>query len=141
MSPVIMDPPGKEPSETSGPVQRISRPVDIPTGASGDSSFVPSEDALRRQQEAMHTGDLFGDGEDERTVVVTSAYELRPRFVGRSAILDALRETFAKAADQREPGFAVLVGASGMGKSRLTQELLSEAPPPRQPSTPCWKSR
>jgi len=63
------------------------------------------------------------DIEGVRTIVTSSAYELRPRFTGRTRALAQLHEMTCKAFDDRELGFAVVVGEPGMGKSRLISEL------------------
>lgn len=67
----------------------------------------------------------FGEGEGERTVVVSAAYELRPKFTGRTRGLGQLEALAAKAFGQREIGFAVILGEPGMGKSRMIGELIA----------------
>jgi hypothetical protein len=42
-------------------------------------------------------GELFGEGENERTQITTVPFELRPRFTGRRAAIVALEEMCAKA--------------------------------------------
>jgi len=59
----------------------------------------------------------------ERTLVMSGAYELRPRFTGRTGALARLLEVTDRAFDDRELGFAVVVGEPGMGKSRIVGEL------------------
>ncbi|HSR99483.1 MAG TPA: tetratricopeptide repeat protein, partial [Kofleriaceae bacterium] len=66
------------------------------------------------------------DLEGVRTIVTSSAYELRPRFTGRARALAQLHELAVKACNQRELGFAVLIGEPGMGKSRLISELAAQ---------------
>jgi tetratricopeptide (TPR) repeat protein len=63
------------------------------------------------------------DAEGVRTIAVASIYELRPRFVGRSDALTELHELTRKAYDDRDLGFAVVIGEHGMGKTRLINEL------------------
>jgi predicted ATPase len=63
------------------------------------------------------------DAEGVRTIAVAPAYELRPRFTGRSGALAQLHELTSKAYDHRELGFAVVIGEPGMGKTRLINEL------------------
>ena len=70
-------------------------------------------------------GDGFGEGENERTVVVSAAYELRPRFTGRARAIDQLFALADKAFTQRQIGFAVITGDAGMGKSRMISELVT----------------
>lgn len=65
----------------------------------------------------------FGEGEGERTVVTNAAYELRPRFTGRTRAIAQLQELTDKAIDDRQVGFAVIIGEPGMGKSRIVSEL------------------
>ncbi|MCE9578413.1 MAG: AAA family ATPase, partial [Deltaproteobacteria bacterium] len=72
-------------------------------------------------------GDLFGDGEGEKTIVTAVPYELRPRFTGRMAALATLRTAFERAVAERTLAFAVVVGEPGMGKSRLVAELRKAA--------------
>src|SRR5262245_39758318 len=64
-------------------------------------------------------GELFGEGENERTQITTVPFELRPRFTGRRAAIVALEEMFAKARSTGALGFALVIGEPGMGKSRL----------------------
>ncbi|HEY0190923.1 MAG TPA: tetratricopeptide repeat protein [Kofleriaceae bacterium] len=63
------------------------------------------------------------DAEGVRTIAVASVYELRPRFVGRAAALSELHELTRKAYDDKDLGFAVILGGHGMGKTRLINEL------------------
>lgn len=65
----------------------------------------------------------FGEQPSERTVVMAGAYELRPRFTGRTGAIARLQELTDRAFDDRELGFAVVLGEPGMGKSRITAEL------------------
>src|SRR5262245_9705897 len=52
-------------------------------------------------------------GDSERTLITTS-YELRPRFTGRSSAIARLQELIDKAFDDRELAFAVITGEPGM---------------------------
>jgi tetratricopeptide (TPR) repeat protein len=63
------------------------------------------------------------DAEGVRTIAVAPAYELRPRFTGRTGALTQLHELTSKAYETRELGFAVVIGEPGMGKTRLINEL------------------
>jgi tetratricopeptide (TPR) repeat protein len=63
------------------------------------------------------------DAEGVRTILTAPAYELRPRFTGRDAAMAQLQELTARAFDQGESGFAVVIGEPGMGKSRMIGEL------------------
>ncbi len=85
-----------------------------PDGTERTPTFDPSE-----------LGDGFGEGEGERTMVISSAYELRPRFTGRTRTIARLQELADKAFDTRELGFAVILGEPGMGKSRMISELIA----------------
>ena len=70
----------------------------------------------------------FGEGEGERTVITTAAYELKPRFTGRAASIKLLADLVAKAfGKDGKLGFAVIVGEPGMGKSRILGELIARA--------------
>jgi tetratricopeptide (TPR) repeat protein len=64
----------------------------------------------------------FGDP-GEHTIVMSGAYELRPRFTGRTGAIARLSELADRAFDARELGFAVVIGDPGMGKSRIVAEL------------------
>jgi tetratricopeptide (TPR) repeat protein len=68
-------------------------------------------------------GELFGDGDGERTVVAALPFELRPRFTGRRAIVERLEAHFEQACRARELAFLAIVADPGMGKSRLVAEL------------------
>ncbi len=70
-------------------------------------------------------GDGFGEGENERTVVVSAAYELRPKFTGRARAMEQLVTLADIAFTQKQIGFAVITGADGMGKSRMISELVT----------------
>ncbi len=87
-------------------------------GTEPTPTFDPSEitgDALGDE--------TFGDGDGEQTMISSAAYELRPRFTGRSGAIARLQELLDTAYDQRQLGFAVVVGEPGMGKSRILGEL------------------
>ncbi|RMH37702.1 MAG: hypothetical protein D6689_20840 [Deltaproteobacteria bacterium] len=66
--------------------------------------------------------ELFPETPDEATAITAMPYELRPRFTGRTAVLDRLTQLFTRARTDREAGFAVIVGEPGSGKSRLLKE-------------------
>ncbi len=68
-------------------------------------------------------GDLFGDGEGERTVVAALPFEIKPRFTGRRTVVDRLSARFDDVLRDRELAFLVVIGDPGMGKSRLVSEL------------------
>jgi tetratricopeptide (TPR) repeat protein len=72
---------------------------------------------------AQNFGPADFDAEGVRTIVVPSSYELRPRFTGRSRELAQLHDLTCKAFDDRDLGFAVVIGEPGMGKSRLINEV------------------
>src|SRR5262249_54854892 len=61
--------------------------------------------------------------EGVRTITTLPAYELRSRFVGRARAMAELQALAARAFDQRQSGFAVVIGEPGMGKSRIISEL------------------
>lgn len=75
--------------------------------------------------EMSDLGDGFGESEGERTMVVSAAYELRPKFTGRTGAIAKLQELADKAFDNRQIGFAVILGEPGMGKSRMVSELVA----------------
>ncbi len=97
-------------------------------------SALPSkpEDNVRTEQtptfemtDLADLGDGFGEGENERTVVVSAAYELRPKFTGRARAMEQLVSIADKAFSERTIGFAVITGEPGMGKSRMVSELVT----------------
>ena len=106
---------------------------DRPSPASGVS--VPPAEGTERtplfEAADVHGGaagdgdddDSFGEGDGEKTQIVSAAYELRPRFTGRSGAITRLQALLDQAFDQRQLGFAVIVGEPGMGKSRILGEL------------------
>ncbi|HMG20697.1 MAG TPA: tetratricopeptide repeat protein, partial [Kofleriaceae bacterium] len=63
------------------------------------------------------------DAEGVRTILTAPAYELRPRFTGRTRAIEQLQELTLKAFDRRGSGFAVVIGEPGMGRSRMINEL------------------
>jgi tetratricopeptide (TPR) repeat protein len=66
------------------------------------------------------------DTEGVRTILTSQDYELRPRFTGRSRPLGQLVELTRKAFDDRELGFAIVMGDQGMGRRRLISELVAQ---------------
>jgi len=64
-------------------------------------------------------------GEGESTMIVSAAYELRPKFTGRNSAIARLQELTDKAFDERQLGFAIVIGEPGMGKSRMLSEMTS----------------
>jgi tetratricopeptide (TPR) repeat protein len=93
----------------------------------------PDNDAFDTQQfEAVDLesggGMDFGEGEAERTVITSAAYDLKPKFTGRAAAIRQLQDVVGKAFDAFGTlGFAVIVGEPGMGKSRIINELVQRA--------------
>jgi tetratricopeptide (TPR) repeat protein len=68
----------------------------------------------------------FGESESERTVITKSTpYDLRPKFMGRTAAIQQLQELGERSFDTSAISFAVVVGEPGMGKSRLLGELIA----------------
>ena len=65
----------------------------------------------------------FGEG-SEKTQVATPTFDLKPRFTGRASAIAALQQITDTAFDNRELGFAVVIGEPGMGKSRIAAELV-----------------
>lgn len=90
------------------PAPPPEQPPPLPEGTERTPVFEPSD---------------FGEVVGERTLVMTGAYELRPRFTGRTGAIARLQELVDRAFDERELAFAVIVGEPGMGKSRLVAEL------------------
>ena len=104
----------------SGPGLAASSSALIPSA--GSSGHIPiSTPEVVDQAETFEPADF--DAEGVRTILTSAAYELRPRFTGRAAALHKLHELTQKAFDDRELGFAVVIGEPGMGKSRLINEL------------------
>src|SRR5258706_8754146 len=76
----------------------------------------------------LGSGDGFGEGEGERTVITTaSPYDLRPKFTGRSGGIQQLQELIEAAWKQNQLAFAVVIGEAGMGKSRMLGEIVARA--------------
>jgi tetratricopeptide (TPR) repeat protein len=68
-------------------------------------------------------GDLFGEGDDERTIAIPAVYDLRTRFTGRRSALDLLAQRFKTAVTEQSLAAAIILAEPGMGKSRLVSEL------------------
>lgn len=88
-----------------------------PEGTERTPTFEPADLGLG--------GDGFGESDGERTMVVSAAYELRPKFTGRTRAIAKLQELADRAFEARELGFAVILGEPGMGKSRMISELVA----------------
>ncbi|MGE0401489.1 MAG: tetratricopeptide repeat protein [Kofleriaceae bacterium] len=105
--------------------------LDYNTPLPGALPTKPGEDIRTEQTPTFEMTDLadlgdgFGEGENERTVVVSAAYELRPKFTGRARAIQQLVELADKAFTQSVTGFAVITGDAGMGKSRMVAELVA----------------
>jgi tetratricopeptide (TPR) repeat protein len=67
----------------------------------------------------------FGDG--EHTSITTVAYDLKPKFTGRTGSIKQLQDLVDVAFQTRSLGFGVVVGEPGMGKSRILAELVARA--------------
>src|SRR5215470_4594775 len=92
--------------------------------SAGSSGHIPiSQPEVTDRSQPFEPADF--DAEGVRTIVTSAAYELRPRFTGRARALSQLHEMARKAFEQRELGFALLLGEPGMGKSRLINEVVS----------------
>ncbi|HWO19228.1 MAG TPA: tetratricopeptide repeat protein [Kofleriaceae bacterium] len=85
----------------------------------------PASYPLAQQEETARTPVFEPDVGDlsERTIVMGGAYDLRPRFTGRTSAIARLQELTDRAFDDRELGFAAVIGEPGMGKSRIVAEL------------------
>lgn len=129
-------------TERSGTLRRDSMaPVTIDRntpaiGVKVNTILTPDPDTVARVHEGRapngHTGNTdpfepsdFGEGEGERTIVVSAAYELRPRFTGRAGAIKKIQELVDAAFEQRAAAFAVVLGEPGMGKSRMVSELVA----------------
>jgi tetratricopeptide (TPR) repeat protein len=105
--------------------------LDYNTPLPGALPTKPGDDVRTEQTPTFEMTDLadigegFGEGENERTVVVSAAYELRPKFTGRARAIDQLVQLADKAFTQKQIGFAVITGDAGMGKSRMISELVT----------------
>jgi tetratricopeptide (TPR) repeat protein len=71
----------------------------------------------------FEAGELFGEGDGEKTAITPIPYELRAKFTGRRDAITGLEGMFASARATGQLGFALVVGDPGMGKSRLCAEL------------------
>src|ERR1041384_6170970 len=54
------------------------------------------------------------DAEGVRTIITSPVYELRPRLTGRSKALEQLLALTTRAFDERDSGFAVVIGEPGL---------------------------
>lgn len=93
--------------------------------AAGQSGHVPiSTPEVTDPSQPFEPADF--DVEGVRTIVTPGVHELRPRFTGRGRALGQLVELTRTAFEQRQLGFAVVIGEHGMGRRRLIQELASQ---------------
>jgi tetratricopeptide (TPR) repeat protein len=92
-----------------------------PSSAASSGHIPISQPEVTDRSQPFEPADF--DAEGVRTIITSPTYELRPRFTGRARQLDQLIELTARAFDQRDSGFAVVIGEPGMGKSRMIQEL------------------
>jgi tetratricopeptide (TPR) repeat protein len=106
----------------------LSSPAVTTPGASGlipassSSGHIPvSTPEVFDSAQSFEPADF--DAEGVRTIAVSSVYELRPRFVGRTHALTTLHKLTRAAFARKELGFAVVLGEHGMGKTRLINEL------------------
>src|SRR5438045_5629938 len=76
----------------------------------------------------LGSGDGFGEGEGERTVITAaSPYDLRPKFTGRAGGIQQLQDLIDAAWKQNQLAFGVVIGEPGMGKSRMLGEIVARA--------------
>ena len=87
---------------------------------SGSRSGVAA--AVTDRMPSFEAGELFAESDGEKTVVTAIPFELRPRFTGRRAALEALTDALDQVVESRQLRFALVVGEPGMGKSRLVAE-------------------
>jgi tetratricopeptide (TPR) repeat protein len=92
-----------------------------PSAASSSGHIPISTPEVTDRSQPFEPADF--DAEGVRTIITSPTFELRPRFTGRAKQLDELFALTSRAFDQRDSGFAVVVGDSGLGKSRMIQEL------------------
>ncbi len=81
----------------------------------------PTPDVSTEQTPLFEASEFEGDG----TIVTSAAYSLKPAFTGRVASLTKLATLTAHAFEHREIAFAVIIGDSGLGKSRIVAELVA----------------
>jgi len=123
--PLSVQPPtsSRETLRYPGAVQ-VTRDGDAPTHPGTGSGDRPSTSLSSTEPvPTFEAGDLFGDGDGERTVVASLPFEIKPRFTGRRAIVDRLEARFDDVLRDRELAFVVVIAEPGMGKSRLVGEL------------------
>jgi tetratricopeptide (TPR) repeat protein len=108
--------------DQSSPGLAASSSTQLPAASSSGHIPISTPEVTDRSQ-PFEPADF--DAEGVRTIVTSSAYELRPRFTGRARVLSQLHDLTRKAFEQRDVGFAVLIGEPGMGKGRLIGELVS----------------
>src|SRR5215813_4943651 len=107
--------------DRSSPGLAASSSTQLPAASSSGHIPVSTPEVTDRSQ-PFEPADF--DAEGVRTIVST-AYELRARFIGRSVALAQLHALTRKAFEQRDLGFAVLIGEPGMGKARLINEVVA----------------
>jgi tetratricopeptide (TPR) repeat protein len=98
--------------------QEATRVAWYPPGVTGSETPGAGFDRL-----AELDGDLFGEGDDERTIAVPTVYDLRPRFTGRRPALDRLVQRFRTVLSDGALAYTVVIAEPGMGKSRLIGEM------------------
>jgi tetratricopeptide (TPR) repeat protein len=106
--------------DLSGPGIAASSSAQLPSAGSSGHMPVSTPEVIEQAQ-SFEPAEF--DVEAARTILMAQAYELRPKFIGRAAALGSLHALTRKAFTDRELGFAVVIGDTGMGKSRVISEL------------------
>jgi class 3 adenylate cyclase len=114
-----------DPVNVAARLQHAARPGEI---LLGETALVLVREAV--EAEALEPLELKGKRVRVRAYRLVSVREPLERrhetpFVGRARELDALRQAWQRVRDQRRCELMTVVGDAGVGKSRLTAELLS----------------
>jgi tetratricopeptide (TPR) repeat protein len=109
--------------DAADPVSTAREAGHRPKAGPGDGQRQGQADGRTDRVPTIDAGELFAEDANEATVITTLPYELRPRYTGRAAALEALGKAFDDTRDLGELSFVVLIGEPGMGKSRTVKEL------------------
>jgi class 3 adenylate cyclase/tetratricopeptide (TPR) repeat protein len=123
----------------TGTVERLATGDAVNVAARLEQSAAPGEvlmgaETARRVRDAVETEavpsiELKGKSKPVRVYRLIAVREIKPRrpgtpMIGRERELQDLRETFARVLDDRSCQLFTIVGAAGLGKSRLAAEFV-----------------
>jgi class 3 adenylate cyclase/tetratricopeptide (TPR) repeat protein len=110
-------------------IEQAAQPGEILIGE--DTARIVSHAVLTAPVEPLTAKGKRDEVSAHRVLSIDPSPEAVPRrfdvpLVGRSSELGALRFAYARAVETRRPQLVTVLGAAGIGKSRLTRELLDE---------------